>query len=552
MPIVRMPDGNNVSFPDDLPPGEIRALIASKFPDDVPSEPLTAEQKTIPQSLARTALDQGLQGATLNFGDEVVDYLGATFAKNLPKWAGGRPDLMEDIEAGDLYNEARQNSKTRLSQQIEQNPVTAIGSSIGGALLGGGAGATTKAGKGIINSLRTGNIATRLAKGAAAGGAIGAISGYGRGSTTGERLENAAFDTALGSGLGIAAPAIAGTVGAVKRAVTPAADEGLRAVGQLAQKYNIPVSLTQISDSKALNNIQKVSQELPFSGEKAFRDRQMRAFNHELIKTIGGKQVKFTPELMDDIFTQVGKEFDSLGRGKTFKTDNFRQAIDEIEADIGIANRDAQESFHSVLNGILKEVDSQGNIAGEKLAFQRARINRLARKATNPDTKELLRDLENTLIDTMTVGDDVAKEAFSKTKEKYKNLLVLEPLVAKAKGGNISPSLLRNRVEKIYGRQYVRGKAGAIGDLARIGHELLPELGGSDTTQKLLYATGATGGALANAPLTAAGLAGNRLYQSAINRNQEVVRKALARGMTPKEIMQLPPREAEAILKGAK
>lgn len=33
MPVVRMPDGTNVSFPDDMPKEEIRGLIASKFPE---------------------------------------------------------------------------------------------------------------------------------------------------------------------------------------------------------------------------------------------------------------------------------------------------------------------------------------------------------------------------------------------------------------------------------------------------------------------------------------------------------------------------------------
>ena len=33
MPVVRMPDGALVNFPDDMPQEEIKGLIASKFPD---------------------------------------------------------------------------------------------------------------------------------------------------------------------------------------------------------------------------------------------------------------------------------------------------------------------------------------------------------------------------------------------------------------------------------------------------------------------------------------------------------------------------------------
>src|SRR5436190_2090883 len=33
MPIVAMPDGAHVSFPDEMPPDQIRSLILKKFPD---------------------------------------------------------------------------------------------------------------------------------------------------------------------------------------------------------------------------------------------------------------------------------------------------------------------------------------------------------------------------------------------------------------------------------------------------------------------------------------------------------------------------------------
>jgi hypothetical protein len=33
MPIVQMPDGAHVQFPDNMPPDQIRSLILQKFPD---------------------------------------------------------------------------------------------------------------------------------------------------------------------------------------------------------------------------------------------------------------------------------------------------------------------------------------------------------------------------------------------------------------------------------------------------------------------------------------------------------------------------------------
>lgn len=43
MPVVRMPDGTEVRFPDEMPAEEIKGLIASKFPDAVP-KPAEAEK----------------------------------------------------------------------------------------------------------------------------------------------------------------------------------------------------------------------------------------------------------------------------------------------------------------------------------------------------------------------------------------------------------------------------------------------------------------------------------------------------------------------------
>lgn len=166
----------------------------------------------------------------------------------------------------------------------------------------------------------------------------------------------------------------------------------------------------------------------------------------------------------------------------------------------------------------------------------RAETNELARKADNYGTQDLLHGLENIIVETMVGGDVPTASKIAKAKEQYKNLLVLEPLVKEAKGGFISPSALNRRVASVYQRQYARGQAGEIGSLARIGYELLPELGGSDTAQKLLYIGGA-GGLLGGAGLvdpvstaaaTATGVAGNRLYQSGINRNQRLIDKKLS------------------------
>jgi hypothetical protein len=365
----------------------------------------------------------------------------------------------------------------------------------------------------------------------------------------GQELEGFGKGAAYGAGIAAAAPVVLGGIGAGVKATLPKVDEAMQEVGRLAQKYEIPLSMEQISKSKALQNIQKVSSQLPLSGELAFRDKQMQSWNKALFKTIGMEADKFTPMNIDKAFINVGKEFDNLGKGKTFQLDDdFARSIDEIKQEAeSIYSKDAINNFDNTVTKLFSEADNQGIIGGEKLNSFRSKVNELSRKSKNIETKELLHDLENSIIEKMTNYSPEVAEQFSKTKQKYKNLLVLEPLAAKAKGGNISPALLGNRVSKIYGRSFVRGKAGEIGDLARVGSELLPELGGSDTVQKGLYATGLISGAVNPAliPEIVTGLSANRAYQSFINRNQSLVNKMLQGRNVSKEVMKLSPAEAK-------
>jgi len=316
----------------------------------------------------------------------------------------------------------------------------------------------------------------------------------------------------------------------------PSVDTGLIPVAKLAQKYNIPLSLDEITGSRALKVAQKAGQDLPFSGQNAFREKQMSAWNKGILNTIGEKGDRITPETMKAAYTRLGAEFDKLGKGKVFNIGQpFDVGINEIRNEYGIfkkpdgsiiassKTRDAVESFENTVDEIKREANPDGTISGEKLNKMRAKVNKYIRDSDNYDTKILLGDLENHIIDTMTSDPAIAK-SFAKTKNQYKNFIALEPLVQKGKAGNISPVNLSNRVARIYGRSYTTGEAG---ELARIGRELLPELAGSDTYAKSVLGLSAAGGALMHPIATGAVLGGNRAFQSGINRNQALIRKAI-------------------------
>lgn len=190
-------------------------------------EPAKPEDTT---SLGRTALEQGLQGATFGFADEITDRLGALGAS-----------VVTGEKYDDVLKDARASSKQRMQAQLQERPVTSILANIGGGLLTGGAltapkaiagtAATTgarglinaipKGGEILANSIRSGGTAARIAKGALAGAASGALYGAGA-ADEGQRLEGAGQGAVLGGAVGGAVPAIgaavSGTVNGAKNA----------------------------------------------------------------------------------------------------------------------------------------------------------------------------------------------------------------------------------------------------------------------------------------------------------------------------------------------
>lgn len=400
------------------------------------------------------------------------------------------------------------------------------------------------------NLAKAGNLAARSIKSGAVAAPVGALYGAGD-APEGKQIQGAEQGAAMAGGISAALPVAGAALGAAGGLI-PGVDAGLAKVAQLAKDHGIPLSLDQISNSPLLKNIQKISQELPFSGQADFRAQQMKAFNKALFKTVGIDADVFTPETMDKAFSKVGGEFDDLTKGKTFTlgdsfVKNLAEKADDVESQYG---SEAAKIYQKEALKVIDDISSGDEIPGELLGRQRARINALARNAA-PGISNGLHDLENVLIDGITSGDAATQEALTQAKYRYKNLLALEPIANKAKGGFINPTLLNNRVSQIYGRQYTRGNAGDIGDLAKVGYELLPQLGGSDTTQKLLTAGALVGGA-ANPSVAvpaATAVAANRGFQSLVNRNQSLVKMILE---NPKAtlplISKLPPKDAQQIL----
>lgn len=186
----------------------------------------TAPQINKIESAARGAL----QGVTVGSGDEIyggIRSLTRDISRGIEKELYG-DNMLPPI----TYEEGRDSSQLANKQAAEANPKSYLGGEIVGSLAGGGLGASTKTGAAIANSLRSGNLAARIAKGSIAGAASGGLYGANT-AEEGGRIEGAELGAKYGGAIGAALPiagaagagALSGTRTAIKGAFAKSADE---------------------------------------------------------------------------------------------------------------------------------------------------------------------------------------------------------------------------------------------------------------------------------------------------------------------------------------
>lgn len=214
--VITSPEGKDfeVTAPEGASQDDVMAYAQANFPKQEAAPPLQAPVDPRQTGALRTLVDQFTQGATGGFGDEISDRLGAGIAS-----------LATDESYGDLLKEARENTRTRLPAQFEENPALTIGANIAGSVGMGGMAA------GVLKGAAP-NVSSKLAQFAAANpltaaGGVGGVSGavYGAGAGEGSLPER------LGEmGQGAALGAVASPIGAVvgSKVLAPLADKLLK------------------------------------------------------------------------------------------------------------------------------------------------------------------------------------------------------------------------------------------------------------------------------------------------------------------------------------
>lgn len=378
--------------------------------------------------------------------------------------------------------------------------------------------AAAKLGQGVTKGVGQ-MMASQPAMQAAAGAAAGGVS-------------DAADSELAGLAAGLATPVIPAMVrGAVSRAVTPFASQLGKEEARLARAAeDIGIQLTpgQKTGSPSLQTMESSFAQLPFTAKPQgeIYDAQRKAFNRAVLSKAGISGDEVTPQVVDDAYKAIGKEFDQLADATTLRIDQrFLDDINLVSNEYGRRlPTDVAPVFKSYMDdlGILqKEIANKPEIAGREYQKLSSNIKKRARSAANnPDLQQALNSLAGALDDVvMRSGGPDLRNAWQDVRRRYKNLLTIDKAAqggtqSSRAGGDVAFNALRQAVKQMDKRGYARGR-GDLNELSRVGDFLgaaiPPDSGTARRSLIQGLMTGTAGGgagtmAVMGDPVTAAAL----------------------------------------------
>lgn len=372
-----------------------------------------------------------------------------------------------------------------------------FGYRLGGQLAGGLTGGVGLAKSGVSLGANAVNSGKSLGKVAFASGVEGAgmgiLHGLGSGEGLDDRLNQAKTGGIYGGVLGAAAPAaIAGATSGIKKLISPNAISSERqAMAQALKSEGVELSAGQVTGSETLRYAES---EIGGRVAKGLADRQREQFTRAALKRIGIDAEHATPEVIDNAFTTIGKQFDDLAFRNNIIPDQ-KLAGDLKNVYQGYAELVNESARAPIIENVTKDIVAsaqKGNITGEAYQSLRSRLQRAARSTKDSDLAGTLRGIGDALDEAMARSILKANPSdigsWQQARRQYKNLLVIEKSLAGA-GENtaldmISPSQLRNAITQQGRRAHVRGQSD-LAELAHAGEALMRPMPDSGTAGRL-------------------------------------------------------------------
>jgi hypothetical protein len=304
--------------------------------------------------------------------------------------------------------------------------------------------------------------------------------------------------------LGPEAYTVGRAAGAAKSAAMPRAD--VAALARKAQKLGIDLRPDMLTDNRILRSMGEALEKVPLSGSRD--EARQVAFNRALTNLIGGDRnaKQLTPDVFDKAITKSGETIGTITGRHDIPHAQMKVSLD---AAVEEASKFEMADVAKILSNYAKEIDGKavnGVVPGKALRKINSAIGKRARETTNGDLRNALSDFQDKIHDAVEAtlsGDELAQ--LTEARRQYAIAKAIEPLVAKAAKGDISPAGLMQAVtsDRTKKSLMARGKAGDLGDLARIGQLFLKEPGSSGSIERAA-AYGLIGGGAAIEPHTAA------------------------------------------------
>lgn len=326
--------------------------------------------------------------------------------------------------------------------------------------------------------------------------------------------------------------------------VTPMPSKEIEALAAKAEGMGIELRPDMLSNNRIAKMIGEALEQVPMSGSKA--EQRQVAFNKALVKIIGGDEraERLTPDVFDAAMTKAGEAIGKISKETPITVDSdIRSALNQRVLD---AAKFQTQDVAKVVSNYVQELDAAagpgGVIPGETFRRLNSKIGAQIRATNNGDLKHALGELQEVMHDALekNIKSPERLAELQDARYRYAMSKMIEPLVAKAKGGDISPAGLMGAVTSDSSKKtkMARGKGGDIGELARIGQAFLKEPPSSGTGERLgAYAIlrgilgGGAGGFAVAEPMSAAGVIGTTLGTANIyNRfGPALTKRAIAR-----------------------
>lgn len=333
--------------------------------------------------------------------------------------------------------------------------------------------------------------------------------------------ESRAANAALGTAAGAVGEAIPAGFRVLSGKAAPSVSLAKQDAIATAQKYDIPLHLSQVTDNRFLQSLGSASKYLPFSGTTAADAAQRTAFNRALASTVGQSADDLTPGAMD-----AARASNSAGYNALFGRNTVSFQPDTVSR-LGAIWKQAQQDLppdqaQVVQNQITKYFDAAqangGTIPGRLYQNVRQTVQKV--ESQNAPSKYLVGQVRKTMQDAAntSIGPQDA-QALQALNQQYGNLKILDKALGQAQGANysVTPANLWRLANTKY------GASPQMTELAQLGQTVLKDpIQNSGTAQRMLaYHTllgGAGGAASALNPATLPYLAGavgvGRLFNS--------------------------------------